>query len=554
MEKAYRRFLIIFGLLLAVVLPAEGLEQRARYKVSLPEKTHDKQVASVEMAISAAAEKADCHWYRVTGTKVNGQSYTFWILAEGNLLTVDESEKILCHRYILQEPGEKPVEYVDEFAGKALMPLLFFTEELLPRGAGSFPFAKGKYLGFPIDLEERLKPIKVNPPTEVLRLEFRTDLLVGTSRNFRDDGQGRKSRKDNYNFIRFTKENYDEMITAGINYFVLRGEQINMVCRRAAFYEGYDPAPVYPEELYRSNFLGVRMFLDEPACRLAGKYPPEAPLSQAVEMIHEHIREKLGQSTLRNIFTQRGIDPGTMQLMEPQIPIWETYVGTSFYQMEANPYGLVQECRWRIDPATDSPQILMLQKINEEFGVEIPITPENLFLWFYSQMRGPAQALGTKWGMSIYGQAEEKLRWPSMKLAYDMGAEYVWFWTSDHDHHVSYTEQLKLARRLAVYAEQQPKRDLEKLRQTATTAIVLPYGYTLPTQWQLHTWGTHIYPLKRKNQFGLTYKQVLKPAIQEITRCLKGGIFYDVLPAGKAFRPGEYETVIWIRENGRVEK
>ncbi len=395
---------------------------------------------------------------------------------------------------------------------------------------------------------------EIKPPADVLWLEFRTDLLVGTSRNFRDDGRGRQNRKDNYNFIRFTKENYEEMIATGINNFRVQGEQVNWVCRRPVFYEGYDPAPAYPEELYRSNFRGVRMYLDEPACRLAGKYPPDAPLSKAVEMIQEHIREKLNQATLRNIFTQRGIDPGSMQLMEPEIPIWETYVGTSYYQMEANPYGLVQECRWRIDPEAESPQILMLQKINEEFGVVIPVTPDNLFLWFYSQMRGPARALKTKWGMSIYGQAEEKLRWPSMKLAYDLGAEFVWFWTSDHDHHVLYTEQLKLARKLSEYTKQQPKRDLVKLRNAATTAIVLPYGYTLPTQWQLHTWGTHIFLLKRKNKFGLTYKQVLTPAIQEIAHCLRENVSYDVVPAGKVFRPGEYKTVIWIRENGHVER
>jgi len=148
------------------------------------------------------------------------------------------------------------------------------------------------------------------------------------------------------------------------------------------------------------------------------------------------------------------------------------------------------------------------------------------------------------------GQAEPHLRLRSMKLAYDLGAEFIWFWTSDHDHHVPYIEQLRLARRISEHAGNRPPRDLEKLRRAGTTAIVIPYGYSLPTSWQLFTWGTHIYPLDRKNEHGLTYKEVLTPAVREIARCLKEHIPYDVVPAGEAFDPDGYERVIWINDNG----
>jgi hypothetical protein len=218
--------------------------------------------------------------------------------------------------------------------------------------------------------------------------------------------------------------------------------------------------------------------------------------------------------------------------------------------LEANPYGIVQECRWRIDPNANSEQILMLQRLNEEFGVDIPITPENLFLWSYSQMRGPARTFGSKWGMSIYGRAEPHLRLASMKLAYDLGAEFTWFWTSDHDHHVPYTEQLRLARAITAYAEARPPRDLARLRRAAATAIVIPYGYSLPTCWQMFTWGTHIYPLDRKNEYGLTYKEVLTPAVREIARCLKASIAYDVVPAGHAFDASGYERIFAVTEDG----
>jgi len=102
------------------------------------------------------------------------------------------------------------------------------------------------------------------------------------------------------------------------------------------------------------------------------------------------------------------------------------------------------------------------------------------------------------------------------------------------------------------YAQARPARDLERLRRAATTAIVIPYGYSLPTCWQLFTWGTHIYPLERKNDHGLTYREVLTPAVKEIARCLQKHIPYDVVPAGQAFDPRGYERVVWTTEEGKT--
>ncbi|UCG55974.1 MAG: hypothetical protein JSU70_14010 [Phycisphaerales bacterium] len=539
----------------ATARAAGQLPGLARYRAVLPENPHAKQVASLEIGVAPASDRPGCNWNRLTATKVNGDSFTIWLLTDADPFTSTAPEEIAYHRYILQEPGRSPIEYIDRRTGRALPPLFGFAEQLLPRANGTSQqtlFEKGTYLGHLLVRAKTLEPTDVRPPKSVTRLTFRSDLIIGTGRNFRDDGKGRKSRKDNYNYVPFTERNYEEMIAAGINYFTAKGEQINWVCHRPVFYDGYSPGIAFPEELYRPNFLGLRMFIDEPACRLAGEYPPGAPLSKAVEMIHEHIREKMNNKQYRNLLVENGINLGSLNLTEPALPIWETYIGTSYYQLEANPVGIVQECRWRIDPNADSRQILMLQRINEEFDVDIPITPKNLFLWFYSQMRGPARAFNSKWGMSIYGQAEPHLRLPSMKLAYDLGAEFIWFWTSDHDHHVTYDEQLSLARQITEYAKAHPRPDLDKLRRAATTAIVLPYGYTLPTCWQLHTWGTHIYPLSRKNRFGLTYKQVLTPAIEEIARCLKDDISYDVVPAGNYFDRAGYDRVVRIREDGAI--
>ena len=541
------------GLALVATGAAGQTERRGLYEIGLPENPHPRQVAQLEIATSPCSEAAASRWYRLTGTKVNGQAFTVWFCADGDPFRPGANEAITIHRYVLQEPGRPPTAYVDRRTGEALLPVFGFVKKLLPRADAAdapLPFEHGSYLGRPLTLQRRLDPEDASPPPEVQRLVLRSDLIIGTSRNFRDDGRGRKDPKANYSFIAFTEANYDEMIAAGINYFTAKGEQVDWICHRPVFYDGYTEEVAFPEELYRSNFLGRRMFIDEPACRLAGKYPPGASLQEAVRMIHEHIRAKLDPTTYHDQLVQSGIGLGTPELTEPALPIWETYIETSYYQLEANPYGIVQECRWRIDPNTDSEQILMLQRINAEFGVDIPITPENLFLWSYSQMRGAARVFSSKWGMSIYGQAEPRLRLPSMKLAYDLGAEFIWFWTSDHDHHVPYTEQLRLARAITAYAEARPPRDLAKLRRAAKTAIVIPYGYSLPTCWQMFTWGTHIYPLDRTNDHGLTYKEVLTPAVEEITRCLKTGIPYDVLPAGPAFDPADYESIFSVAEDG----
>ncbi|MHC4643306.1 MAG: hypothetical protein ACYS32_16805, partial [Planctomycetota bacterium] len=357
---------------------AGQMPARALYETILPANPHDKQVAVVEIATASYPAKPDFKWYQVKGTKVNKETFTIWFLADANPFSAGPRKNIIFHRYILQEPNKSAIEYIDERTGKALLPLFNFVEELLPHAVGDNQnplFEKGTYLGHPLFRKKVPEPIAFRPPSRITKLTLRSDLIIGTSRNFRDDGKGRKSRKNNYNFVPFTKENYNEMIAAGINYFTAKGKQVDWICRQAVFYDGFSPDIAFPEELYRSNFLGLQMFIDEPACRLAGKYPPGSSLAKAVEMIHEHIHERVNSVGYRNVLARKGINPGTLKLAEPAIPIWETYVGTSYYQMEANPFGLVQECRWRIDPNADSQQILMLQRINEEFDVDIPITP-----------------------------------------------------------------------------------------------------------------------------------------------------------------------------------
>lgn len=272
------RFLNLLLTIAFVMLSTSGCGSGQRpvcalYEAVLPDNPHDKLVASVEIAMAPSSDKAGCNWYRLTGTKVNRESFTIWFLADGDPFSASPND-INFYRYILQEPNQSPLEYIDRRTEKAMLPLFHFIEELLPRaGEGSQKplFEEGTYLGHPLIRKKVLKPTAVQLPTGITRLRFRSDLVIGTSRNFRDDGKGRKSRKDNYHYVPFTRENYDQMIAAGINYFTAKGEQVDWICRRPVFYDGYSPGIAFPEELYRPNFLGLQMFIDEPACRLAGK-------------------------------------------------------------------------------------------------------------------------------------------------------------------------------------------------------------------------------------------------------------------------------------------
>ncbi len=550
---------VIFTLAAIVSTPARTASQpplRALYKADLPVNPHPKLIERVEIAVDRAPDRPNLNWCRISCTKVGGESFTIWLLADTRPFSAASAKKAEFVRYIIQEPGQSPVEYINQRTGKALLPLFNFREELLPRAAAQSDeilFEQGSFLGHPLVRREILSPQPVAPPDNVTQLILDPDLLIGTSRNFRDDGKGRKSEKDNYNYIPFTKENYEEMIAAGINYFTAKGEQIDWIKQRAVFYEGYSPRIDFPEELFRSNFRGLEMFIDEPACILAGKYARDASPADAVKMIQAHILERRDSKGYRNLLVETGINPGSMELIEREVPIWETYVCTTYYQLEAYPCGIVQECRWQIRPGNDD-RGRMLQRINAEFGTNIPIEPNNLFLWCYSQMIGPARALNARWGMSIYGQAEPELRLPSMKLAYDLGASFIWFWTSDHDHHVPYVEQLALAREISDYAKSHPRPPLAELLRRAKTVIVLPYGYTLPSCWELDMFGSYIFSLKRKNELGISYKDVLSPAVKEIEYCLKNGIPYDVVPAGKQLDASGYEQIIRIEEDGTVHR
>ena len=138
-----------------------------------------------------------------------------------------------------------------------------------------------------------------------------------------------------------------------------------------------------------------------------------------------------------------------------------------------------------------------------------------------------------------------------MKLAYDLGASFLWFWTSDRGHHVPYDQQLDLVRSIRQHIRTHPRPPAQELLSRAKTAIVLPYGYTLPGD-NMVMFGSDAIGLDRQSHLGLTFRQVLAPAVKEVERCLKQTIPYDVVVAGQDFDPTVYDEVVWVREDATV--
>ena len=215
------------SLALLLSTSSTSLGGRALYEADLPENAHSKQVASLEIAASPNPDPAAGRWHRLSATEVNGDSFTVWFLTHAKPFSPASEKDIAIERYILQEPDESPIEYVDRRTGKALVPVFGFAENLLPRGPAEpdrVLFEKGTYLGHPLVRRKGLTPVNAGPPSSVRKLSLRSDLLIGTSRNFRDDGTGRQTKEANYTYVPFTEDDYDEMIAAGINYFRVAGE------------------------------------------------------------------------------------------------------------------------------------------------------------------------------------------------------------------------------------------------------------------------------------------------------------------------------------------
>jgi len=177
---------------------------------------------------------------------------------------------------------------------------------------------------------------------------------------------------------------------------------------------------------------------------------------------------------------------------------------------------------------------------------------KEMLLYYNAFMRGAARAWEKDWGISIYGQADTAVSPLAVTLAYDLGARYIWYWTSDHGHHLPYREQLDLTRHLRAHQKAHPRKSRKQLLRAAKVAIALPQGYVIDFGFG-PLWASNDFAMDKLNDKGVPYGDVVKAAVKEAIGCLKKGESFDFIVNSRDFQPSGYDRIVHIRLDGTVE-
>ena len=128
-----------------------------------------------------------------------------------------------------------------------------------------------------------------------------------------------------------------------------------------------------------------------------------------------------------------------------------------------------------------------------------------------------------------------------------MGARYVWFWTSDHDHHVPWPEQLELARRLKGHAEAHPRPSIYAPPAVLDTAIVIPYGY-FPSLENL--WWVRVLNPQGTGEASRRYRRLVQETLRAYHEALDRKEEFDfVIDTG--VKPAGYRKIVRVSDGAQ---
>lgn len=476
-------------------------------------------------------------------------------LTAGNPLA-GTTNQLSFERYILQIPetGES-LDFRDKHTGHALLPgWANFEQQFLPRRAMGSRLQSGMpetclLLGHVLTLHHTHTNAAWKEWPAPTQLNLDRELLVGTSRPFRDSEGHRlpqQPQRQNYTYVPFTGEDYRLMIDAGVNLFTVNPEQEKRVRAEPVFYirtpGGKSPIK-YPADLYRANYLGPTMFMDEPSILMVGDTNVHRTLkyfSDAAALIEKRTRAvydgsgSYGSWALEKALLSRGINLGDMRVQQVDIPSWETLYDTTYYQMRGGGAGIVHEGRYQL-PGFD-------KGIASFTGKPRQHTPEEILRYYYAFLRGGTRPFGKFWGTAIYGQCDTNIAPLALTLAYDMGARYLWFWTSDHEHHVPWPEQMALIRHLNAHVKAHPRPSIYKAPPPVDVAIVIPYGYFL--SWE-NLWWVRELDKAGENESSKRYRRLMQRALAAVHECFDKGLSFDItVDDGRA--PVGYQKIIRV--------
>ena len=545
--------------MLLLFVPALLAASTARYHIEPRPAPRDSVVTSFSIS-SGPAEHGNQQWISLSATKANGATFQLWLLSAGY-----PSEPRAVSRYILQEGSAQPREYRHALTGQAVLPPMGGWQHLLPRPAGFPP--EVRYLGHRY-VRESLSESVAPPPPAARIVSLRPDVLIGPPSNTRQKDETRRYDESDYELIRLTLPDYREMAAAGINCVSVDDEQAAWADDLGLFYWGRAARLPYPEFLYRSQYLGPALFLDEPAVstrdsvirpRLAKEPAFRKAITpqivfDAFRTYYDHALREGAPTALRHALAARpDIDPGDMNFPQENLYTWETMVASSAYQLSRDPRvpaAVVFEPPGRIGTRRTLPEIDMT------YGVQLPPDDPKAFAdLLFGFLRGAARLTSKGWGVSIYGSVQRADTFFWFTHAYDLGATRFFFWDNARLACVPYGEVLALSRHLRGHSLNNPERDLDRLRRAAEVVILLPPGYNLG---HVHMgkgdlWGIGELNLDRVNRHGIPYRAVMSNFFTEIERCFRLGVAYDLLWDLPGHAPTGYRELIRIREDGKVE-
>ncbi|MEK6756248.1 MAG: hypothetical protein AABZ02_08865, partial [Bacteroidota bacterium] len=534
-------------------------------------------VRTLMLAIGPLEEKNGrwFQWLHLHAAKANGELFSVWILTDRYPPASVGAAREATARYILQEGTTQALEFRHQFSGEAVVPSLGAWSHLWPRAAeGAFSDGlfteKTRYLGNRYVLERLEDSTNVTPPVDVRILELLPDVLIGVPHNTRQKDETRRYDDSDYELIRLTKNDYDEMIEAGMNCLRVDTEQASWIDRRDVFYWGIGAEQVnYPECLYRSNYLGPILFLDEPAVctrdhvirpRLSKDrafrktITPQIALEEFQKYFHEAKYRGAPTALLHGLAARPDVDVGDMEFLQQNLYSWETMVSSALYQLGEGENGPPSSMVF--EPPGRFGTLRTLPEMNMAYLCQIPVDdPKNLISIIYGFLRGAARLTDKGWGTSIYGQVDRADAPWFLTHAYDLGAQHFFFWDSARLACVPYSECLALARNLRAHAESHPYRDLQKLKQAAEVAILLPPGYNLGHVYmgKGNLWGLGELNLERMNREGVKYRTVMGNFFTEIERHIRMGVAYDLFWDIEGHRLTGYREIVRVREDGKVE-
>jgi len=534
-------------------------------------------VKTFTLALGALEEKdgRPFQWLRLHAAKANGEVFDVWILTDRYPPASIAAARESTARYIVQEGTAQALEFRHQFSGEAVLPSLGAWGHLWPHGAeegfadGVFP-KKTRYLGNRYLLERLDESNDATPPVDIRILDLLPDVLIGVPSNTKQKDETRRYDDSDYELIRLTKNDYDEMIEAGMNCLRVDQEQAGWIDRRDVFYWGIGAEQVsYPECLYRSNYLGPILFLDEPAVctrdyiirprlkkdpEFRKTITPQTVLEEFQKYFHQAKYQGAPTALLRGLAARPDVDVGNMEFLQQNLYSWETVVSSALYQLgegqSGPPSSMVFEPPGRFGTRRTLPEM------NMAYGCHIPVDdPKNLIGIIYGFLRGAARLTDKGWGTSIYGQVDRADAPWFLTHAYDLGAQHFFFWDSARLACVPYSECLALARNLRAHAESHPHRDLQKLKQAAEVAILLPAGYNLGHVYmgKGNLWGLGELNLERVNREGVKYRRVMGNFFTEIECCIRMGVAYDLFWDIEGYRFTGYRQIVRVREDGNVE-